>query len=376
MNYRHVYIDDFSYTLPEEIVTTPALEERLAPLYERLRLPYGRLELMTGIKERRLWPAGELPGDASVRTVERLLSRSKIDRGTIGALLHGSVCRDYQEPATACDVHRRLDLPQRCAIFDISNACLGLLTGAIQIANMIELGMIEAGIAVGTESSRTLIETTVATLNRDESITRKSVKPAFASLTIGSGSAAILLTNERLTRTGNRLLGGVIQANSVGAALCRSAVDVSAGGRGEGQFMQTDSETLLHEGVATAERAFERFLPEVGWTRESIDRTFCHQVGKAHQQLLFERLMLDRTKNFTTFSLLGNTGSVALPTAAAVGLDAGVARPNEKIALLGIGSGINVVMLALDLKTVPVPVPEDQPVLARFLAESAPTPSP
>ena len=369
MKYQHVYIDDFSYTLPEEVVTTAALEERLAPLYGRLSLPYGRLELMTGIKERRLWPAGELPGDASVRTVERLLTRTGIDRGSIGAFLHASVCRDYQEPATACDVHRRLHLPARCTLFDLSNACLGLLSGVLQVANMIELGQIEAGIVVGTESSRTLTETTVEMLNRDTSITRRNFKPNFASLTIGSGSAAILLTGERRTQTHNRLLGGIVHANSAGSALCRSAVDVSAGGRSEGQSMQTDSETLLHEGVATAQEAFELFLPEVGWSREEIDRIFCHQVGKAHQQLLFERLRLDSAKNFTTFSLLGNTGSVALPTAAAVGMDAGVVRPNEKVALLGIGSGINVVMLALDVQTVHKPAPSEKPILTRFLAE-------
>lgn len=350
MRYQNVYVDGFACTLPDEVVTTDALEERLAPVYERLRLPFGRLELMTGIQERRIWPAGELPGDGSVRTVERLLDATGADRDRVGAFIHASVCRDYQEPATACDVHRRCRLAQHCAIFDISNACLGLLTGMIQIANMIELGQIESGIVVGTESSRILMETTIARLNADETLTRKNVKPMFASLTIGSGSAAILLTDGKRTKTGNRLLGGVVQANSLGAALCRSELDVSAGGHGSGQFMQTDSERLLNEGVAVAAEAFERFLPELNWTRDSMDRTFCHQVGKAHENLLFDRLKLDSVKNFTTFSFLGNTGSVALPTAAALGLERKVPKRGEKIALLGIGSGINVVMLGIEME--------------------------
>lgn len=348
MRYQNVFLESVTCTLPEEIITTDALERKLTPLYERLKLPFGRLELMTGIQERRIWPKGELPGDQSVRTVEKLLAVTGADRERVGALIHASVCRDYQEPATACDVHRRLNLPRRCTVHDISNACLGLLSGTLLVANLIELGQIESGIVVGTETSRALMESTIELLNTDLSITRKSVKPAFASLTIGSGSAAVLLTNKRLTKTGNRLLGGVVLADSRHSALCRSQVDVTAGGNASGQLMETDSESLLHAGVEAAADAFETFKDEFGWSPETIDRTFCHQVGVAHEKLLFETLKLDPAKNYRTFSRFGNTGSVALPTAASLGIETGFAREGEKLAFLGIGSGINVVMLAVE----------------------------
>ena len=37
----------------------------------------------------------------------------------IGALVHGSVCRDYLEPATACGVHHALGLPAECLVYDV-----------------------------------------------------------------------------------------------------------------------------------------------------------------------------------------------------------------------------------------------------------------
>ena len=203
--YYHVCIESIVCTLPDEVLSTDELEKRLAPVYERLRLPAGRLELLTGIRERRLWPPGMLPGDQSVTTCGKLLQASGIEPGKVGAFLHGSVCRDYLEPATACGVHRRLGLPEECTIYDISNACLGIASGMIQIANMIELGQIEAGIVVGTESSRSLTESTVRFLNADTTLNRQGIKRAFASLTIGSGSAAVLLTHRNLSRTGRRL---------------------------------------------------------------------------------------------------------------------------------------------------------------------------
>ncbi len=350
MKYTNVCLEAFSHTLPEEVLTTTELESMLQPLYSRLKLPEGRLELLTGIRERRLWKKGRTPGEQSIETVRRLIERSEIDPNRIGALIHGSVCRDYLEPATACGVHHALGLPSDCTVLDISNACLGILSGAVQIANMIELGQIEAGIVVGTESSRSLLEATIHQLNTDLSIDRKSVKYAFASLTIGSGSAAILLTSNKLSKTGNRLLGGAVRAQTEHCALCRSDTDQS-GGDAMNPLMKTDSETLMQEGVKAAAATFGTFLSEVGWKREEINRTFCHQVGRAHQQLLFETLGLPMELNFSTLEYLGNTGSAALPTAASIGIESGAAKPGDRIALLGIGSGINVVMLGVEFTT-------------------------
>ena len=57
MNFKNVAIESIAYALPDEVWTSADVEAKLAPVYERLRLPEGRLELMTGIKERRFFPA-------------------------------------------------------------------------------------------------------------------------------------------------------------------------------------------------------------------------------------------------------------------------------------------------------------------------------
>ncbi len=347
MRFQHVCLEALAYTLPEEVVTSADLEERLTPLYMRLRLPEGRLELMTGIAQRRFWPAGTLPGDVSVETAEKALRHSGIDKRRFGALVHGSVCRDYLEPATACGVHRRLGLPDDCILYDISNACLGLLDGMVQVANMIELGQIEAGVVVGTESSRDVVENTIQRLNRDVSLSRDDVKAAVASLTLGSGSAAVVLAHSRLSRTGNHLLGGIARANSRYSHLCHSGRDETIGGE-SAALMWTDSESLLREGVCTAKAAFPDFLRAVGWQAHDIARTFCHQVGRAHQRALFNALGLDPSIDHATVAFLGNTGSVALPMTAAMGVESGCVRTGDRVALLGIGSGINVLMLGVE----------------------------
>ncbi|MEC9097264.1 MAG: 3-oxoacyl-ACP synthase III, partial [Planctomycetota bacterium] len=325
MRYTNVVIESLGYTLPSEIVTTSELEQRLAPAYERMRLPEGRMELMTGIKERRFWEAGILPGDKSIESGQQAIEAAEIDPRRIGMLIHGSVCRDHLEPATACRVHHALGLPQDCMIYDLSNACLGQLNGVALAANAIELGQIEAALIVGTEDSRYLVENTIRSLNEDESWTRKTVKMAVASLTIGSASSAILLTNRDISQTGNVLHAVTAQANTQFHDLCKSGKDEAVGDEMR-PLMNTDAERLMAEGIRTGATTFDRFLLETEWARTDIHHSFCHQVGAAHRKLMLESLGLPEVNDFTTFQWLGNTGSAALPVTLAVGLEQGIAE--------------------------------------------------
>ena len=340
MRFENVAIAAVAHTLPDEAVSSNELERRLTPLYERLRLPPGRLELMSGIRERRFFPAGTRPGDISIRSAERAVAASGLPREAFGACLHGSVCRDCLEPATACRVHHAVGLPTACVVQDVSNACLGVLSGALQIASMIELGQIEAGVVVGTECGRQLVENTVAKLNADQTLTRDSVKNSFASLTIGSASAAMALCRRDLAPDRARLVAATVLAETQHHDLCQS--------EGLTQVMQTDSERLMRAGVAAGSRNFEALLETTGWTREEIDRTFCHQVGGAHRKMMLGELGLSLERDYATLEWLGNTGAAALPSALSLGVEAEAVKPGDRVALLGIGSGVNCLMMGVE----------------------------
>lgn len=347
MRFQQVCIESLGYVLPEEVLTSADLEQRLEPLYKRLRLPSGRLELMTGIRERRFWAANTMPSDSSIQSCRHALQAADLAPSQIGALIHASVCRDHLEPATASRVHDELGLPYDCVIYDVSNACLGILNGMLQAANMIELGQIDAALVVGSEGSRALVETTIDSLNRDPSWTRRSVKLAVASLTIGSASVAVALTHESISQTQNQLLGGAVMANTEHHRLCHSGSDEAAS-TGMHPLMTTDSEKLMAEGIKTGAACFNRFKETLHWSQNDIDRSICHQVGTAHRKLMLESLNLRPETDFATLEYLGNTGSAALPTTLALGLEYGHVNKGDQLALLGIGSGINSVMLGVD----------------------------
>jgi 3-oxoacyl-[acyl-carrier-protein] synthase-3 len=342
MKYKNVAINAFGYELPPHKITSDELEERLKPVYERLKLPAGRLELMSGIGSRRFWDKGTKPSTAASLAGAKALAASGLAPVDIDCLLFTSVCRDMIEPASASFVHNLLGLKENCLIFDISNACLGFLNGMLMLANMIELGQIKHGLLVSGETAEDLVNSTIAALLADETLTRKGIKSSFASLTIGSGAVAVVMSAVGHTAKPHRLLGGSCRANTAHNDLCK-------GGNGSaGTLMATDSEKLLKRGVETAARTWQDFQRELAWLPEQIDHFFCHQVGRAHARLLMDTLQLDENKNFESLHHLGNIGSVSAPITMALAVEQGVLGQGEQAAILGIGSGINCLMLGVE----------------------------
>ena len=338
MLFQNVCLEAFGYALPPHAVTSEQLERRLAPLYERLKLPFGRLELMSGIKERRFWDPQTTPSQASTLAGREALKNSSVNPGDIECLLHTSVCRDFMEPASATLVHKALELSSDAAVFDISNACLGFLNGMVTLGNMIELGQVKRGLIVAGEGSLELIENTIAHLLNDASATRDSIKGMFASLTLGSGACALVLAHRSVSRFGHRLIGGAMRCATAFNDLCR----------GDLSNMNTDSEKLLQEGCKLARSTWDKFKRDLGWNNTTPDRVFCHQVGTAHRRALYGALELDQAKDFSTLEFLGNAGSVSLPITMAMGLERKPPAHPEKLAMLGIGSGLNCLMLGVE----------------------------
>ena len=338
----------FGYELPPEIITSEDIEEKLSPVYEKLKLPRGRLELMSGIKERRFWPKGTRPSDGAVLAGKKAIAASGIPPGKLDCLIFTSVSRDMMEPATASFVHNQLGLQDRCLVFDISNACLGFLDGMIFLANMIELGQVKCGLLVAGETAEDLLESTIANLLADASLTRKTIKYSFASLTIGSGAVALIMTHEEYSKGSQKFIGGAYRANTRHNDLCQGGQNDTPLSSQGSTLMATDSEELMKQGIETARLTWHDFLAELDWQSEEIDEFFCHQVGQAHARLLFENLELDPSKNFETLTFLGNTGSVSAPVTMAIGIEKGLFHKGQRAALLGIGSGINCLMLGVE----------------------------
>lgn len=348
MKYDNTVIVTATHELPPNVVSSEQIEARLAPVYERLRFSYGRLEMMTGIRERRYWEPDFKPSAGAAIAGEKAIQASGIPREEIGCLIHGAVCRDFLEPSTASVIHHKLGLSADAQVFDLGSACLGIVKGVTVVANMIEMGQIKAGLVVGCEVAGPVLNATIDRILNDDALTRKSFKSHFASLTLGSGASAILLAHRSLTDKGFDLLGGGHSTDTSANTFCQEDTNESSA---LGPLMATDSEALLEAGIRVASRTWDITLKSLDWTPECVDHLFTHQVGVAHRKQLYDMLGIDADRDFITYDRLGNIGACGVPTAFAMGVNGGVEfKTGERLLLMGIGSGVSSLMLGLKVR--------------------------
>ena len=340
MRFNHLRLHSFAYEEPELYLTSDEIEVQLSDLYERAKLPAGRLELQTGIKRRGFWKKGTPPSSIATKAAEKILK--SFPREKIDLLLHASVCRDFLEPATAAKVHFNLRLSPHCMISDLSNACLGVLSSILMAGQMIERGVIKTALIVSGENSGPLLEETINYLKNDPGMDRKKIKPFIASLTIGSAGVAFLLTHDSLAPNGTKILGGSTLTDSSAVELCQGD------GSSHGLMMETDSEALLKAGVKLSLANWEKCLSVLEWNNSDVDKIIPHQVGTAHRHAMLTQLGLPLDRDFQTFELFGNTGSAALPFTLMKAAENNFFKAKDKVALLGIGSGLTSTMLGLE----------------------------
>lgn len=337
MKYNKVFIDSIGYELGPNVVTSSELEKRVLPMLEALHIPQGQLEALTGIRERRWWDPSFPLSEGAARAGRKALAAAGLQPADLGALVYAGVCREHSEPATATAVAALLGTGPETAVYDLSNACLGVQNGMLDIANRIELGQIRAGLVVSCESSREINDSMIAEMNRDKSF--ENFRLSIATLTGGSGAVGVLLTDGSFPGDHRRhkLLGGTYRAACEHHKLCIWHRD----------HMFTDATAALKNGVVLGKKTWEKLLSELGMSAGDFQKTVCHQVGSTHRKSILEALGIPEEKDFPTYEYLGNMGTAALPAAAAIADEREFLRPGDNVAFLGIGSGLNTIMMGV-----------------------------
>jgi acyl-CoA:acyl-CoA alkyltransferase len=226
-----------------------------------------------------------------------------------------------------------LGLAGTCANFDVSNACLAFLTGMDVAGCMIEQGAIEYALVVDAETSNEITDRTIERLNAPDA-TVEQFRREFASLTLGSAAAAMVLGRRALLPDRPRFRGSVSLAATEFAHLCRGSMD----------RMVTDSGVLLSEGVRLATRTYGLADAAFGWAGAPPDEFAVHQVSRVHTDGVVDGLGIDPDRVLAVYPEHGNIGPAALPVVLSKLAAAGRLRPGTRVALMGIGSGLNCAM--------------------------------
>ncbi len=313
-----------------QVVTSDEIDAALADTYDRVGLRPGMMQRLAGIEERRWWSPGTTFADGAAMAGAKAIAEAGVDPRRIGLMVNTSVSRAHLEPSTAVSVHNALGLASSCQNFDVTNACLGFVNGMQLAAAMIESGQIEYALVVNGEDARGIQEATIDRLNSGDpaQVTAKHVFSQFASMTLGSGAAAMVLGRADEHPEGHRFLGGVTRAGTSHHELCVGDMD----------DMRTDSKGLMDAGLDLSAAMWAESAPEWGWDT-GVARYIIHQVSVVHTRAICHTLGIDSDLVPLTFPTRGNIGPASIPFTLA--REVGSLSDGDRVLLMGIGSGLN-----------------------------------
>jgi 3-oxoacyl-[acyl-carrier-protein] synthase-3 len=330
MLFQHVAIAGLAHIDAPRRLTTDEINARLRPTLDRLGIKTDVIKDIAGVEERRLWDGPMLASDAATLAAVKALGDAGIEPGRVGLLVNTSVSRDYLEPSTASIVSGNLGLPDTCQNFDVANACLAFINGMDIAARMIERGEIDYALVVDGETADLAYEKTIERLT-SEHVTEEAFRNELATLTLGSGAAAMVMARAELAPGAPRYKGGVTRAATEWNKLCRGNLD----------GMVTDTRLLLIEGVKLAQKTFQVAKQKLGWVAEELDEYVVHQVSKVHTAAFTKAMGIDPRKVLTIFGEHGNIGPASVPIVLSKLREMGRLKKGDRVALLGIGSGLN-----------------------------------
>jgi len=195
---------------------------------------------------------------------------------------------------------------------------------------MIERGEIEYALIVDGETADLAYEKTLERLSAPD-VTEEQLRNEMATLTLGCGAAAMVMARAELAPGAPRYRGGVTRAATQWNGLCRGNLD----------RMVTDTRQLLVEGIRLAQKTFIAAKLALGWVVEELDEFVIHQVSQVHTQAFIKAFGIDPKKVLTIFAEHGNIGPASVPIVLSKLREMGRLKKGDRVALLGIGSGLN-----------------------------------
>ncbi len=313
-------------------VTSDDLDERLADVLRRLKLPPHLLQRVAGVRARRNWDASQDFQEAAAQAGTAALASAGIGPERVGLLINTSVTRATLEPSVAVRIHHMMGLPTSATNFDITNACLGFVNGLMMASTLVDAGQVDYAVVVASEDASKVQDATVENLHASTT-NRGNFMEQFASLTLGCGAAAAVVGSIEDHPDAHRIVRGITRAGTDHHDLCV----------GDHRGMYTDSTALLNDGLELVMDAWNDTPAEWAW--KDADRFITHQVSQLHTNAISESAGLPLDRIPTTFPVLGNVGPASLPITLVREMDE--LSAGDTVVCLGVGSGLNTAMLEI-----------------------------
>lgn len=322
------------YYLPETRVRTAEMLD--AARASRFGVTNNFIEDTMGIREVRHAASDQRPSDLAVAAAEQALAKTDINPDEIDLIIFCGIEGDYAEPSTAHIVQAALGLSGIC--FDVSNACLGFMSG-MQIANdMIKGGSVRHALVCTGEKTSNLSNCVIDEFRTHSCSETFEKKLGF--LSVGDGGGAIILGKKTSD-------DGIISIHTASegqfSSLCHFKYknNIAVGQMIMGRICSLTAK--LHLSV------YKTALESLSWDPSDISCLITHQVGLRPYKLASKAFCVGLEKMTKTFDLLGNLTTATFPVNLAIAQEHGTLNKSDNIFAAMSGSGISVSHIGLRL---------------------------
>jgi 3-oxoacyl-[acyl-carrier-protein] synthase-3 len=319
------------YCVPTRRLTNADLAER-----------FGERQLksivkMAGISERRVVAPGETAADLAYWAARRLLEDRQIDPQTIDLLLFASQTGDYQIPATACVLHGRLGLAERCAAFDINLGCTSYPYSLSVAHSMITAGVAHRALVLNADTLTTVIhplDRGLVPLHGDgaaATLVESAAGPygfrGFFLGTDGSGAQHLMIpaSGARIPRSEETK---------------REITDESGIVRTQ-EHLYMNGPAIFHFSVYKIPEVIRQALAQLDLTADDLDLVVLHQANKTMVDMVYRALEVPEEKRFYFMDRIGNLSGASTPVVLAEAWRQGRIRPGTRTLLASFGVGLS-----------------------------------
>lgn len=322
-----VRIASINYYLPENQISNERLLEIVAekggPGIDLEKL---RERLIINKAEKRYFKNPEETGVSMAEFAARkCLSKVNFAAHDVECIIYVGMLRDYVEPAMAIILQDLLEAPKAHA-FDLANACNSFLNG-MELATMyIKTGKFTNVLLVGAEDGSARIPWHL--FNTEKNLT------GFSSLTISDGAVAMLLQNEP-SHPG--FTGFTFKTFGQFHDLCK----IKIGKEADDLTLIVQSKKLAMTALNIMPQFIQDSLHQAQNELGRVDIWFLHQVTGDSRKFYgtLEATLVE--KAYSTFSQVGNTGSISIPLGMALAEENGALKRGDCVATVVGASGFS-----------------------------------
>jgi 3-oxoacyl-[acyl-carrier-protein] synthase-3 len=301
---------------------------------ERFGIPYEWLERATGIRERRRASSDLKPSDMAAKAAKVALERAGVLASEIDVVIYAGMVRDHIEPATAHLVQHKIGASSAIAM-DISNACLGFMSGMHVMDSLIATGQARRGLVVTGEQGFRYTEKACRILKNAAPDDRERFYDLAVGMTLGDAGAAVIMGPKIDPDRG--IMGFMVRSEGQHHGLCYCG-DVDT----DGPLMTKISEIVTETAQMVAPMFHQLMGEHLKWEHSDLDWYIPHQVGMRTTKRHADELRLPLSIIPVTVDYLGNIISATIPVILDMLLNNNEILSGTKLYLAGSGSGISV----------------------------------